>query len=191
MLFIYRGGSISFREAGAAEFFTRLRSDTLGEGKGLGYERWTKIFNLKQMAATLQFLQKKVLLQYEDLERRAARAVDRSHALTDKIKATEVAMARNNELKGAIVDNAKTRPLFDAYKAARYSRKCLAEHEADIQLHRAARATFDHLLGGWQAPHRWTRRKRSTRHCRTRNAPPAENTDMKHDLLLNVSVLHN
>jgi hypothetical protein len=61
-------------------------------------------------------------------------------------------MRVNAELKAAMVDYAKTRPVFDGYKAAKYSNKYLAEHEADIALHRAARATFDRLLNGAKLP---------------------------------------
>ena len=58
-------------------------------GKGPAYERWAKVFNLKQMAATLQFLQENDLLEYEQLEKKATEAADRFHILSDKIKATE------------------------------------------------------------------------------------------------------
>lgn len=53
---------------------------------------------------------------------------------------------------GATVDYAKTRAVFDGYKAAKYSRKYYAEHEADIELHRAARATFQRFLSGGKLP---------------------------------------
>ena len=58
----------------------------------------------------------------------------------------------NAELKAATVDYAKTRPVFDGYKAAKYSKKYLAEHEADIATYRAARATMDRLLNGGKLP---------------------------------------
>ena len=47
---------------------------------------------------------------------------------------------------------AKTRPVFEQYKAAKYSRKFLAEHEADIELYRAAQAEMRRLLGGAKLP---------------------------------------
>ena len=121
-------------------------------GKGSAYERWAKIHNLKQMAATLQFLQENNLLEYEQLAQRTAQATDRFHALSGKIKTVEAAMSVNAELKAATVDYAKTRAVFDGYKAAKYSRKYLAEHEADIEVHRAARATFQRILAGAKLP---------------------------------------
>ncbi len=42
----------------------------LQAGKGEGYQRWAKIFNLKQMAQTINFLTENNLLVYEDLEKK-------------------------------------------------------------------------------------------------------------------------
>lgn len=50
------------------------------------------------------------------------------------------------------MDYAKTRPVFDGYKAAKYSKKYLAEHEAEIALYRAARDTFQRILSGAKLP---------------------------------------
>ena len=61
-------------------------------------------------------------------------------------------MGVNAELMAAIVDYAKTRPVFEGYKAAKYSKKYLAEHGADIELYRAAQATFKQLLNGGKLP---------------------------------------
>ena len=121
-------------------------------GKGPAYERWAKIHNLKAMATALQYLQENNLLEYEQLEQKAAGAADRFHALSDKIKTIEAAMDINAELKGALVDYAKTRPVFEGYKNTKYSNKYLAEHGADIQIHRAAQATFKRVLAGAKLP---------------------------------------
>lgn len=50
------------------------------------------------------------------------------------------------------VQYAKTRPVFEKYKASRYSKKFLAEHEADIELNRAACADFKRILDGGKLP---------------------------------------
>lgn len=121
-------------------------------GKGPAYQKWATVYNLKQMAAALQFLQENGLMDYEQLEQKAATVTDRFHTLSDKLKATEAAINQNAELKAAIVDYAKTRPVFDGYKAARYSNKYLAEHGADLATYRAARATMGRLLSGTKLP---------------------------------------
>ena len=182
-----RRGAISFRAPGQKRF-TRLRSDTLGEGysetdiraalsgsrqrpgqprqkinlaidiqsrlqgKGPGYERWAKVFNLKQMAAALAYLQDNGLTDYEQLEQKATAATEHFHKLSDQIKSTEAALHTNMELKAATVQYAKTRPVFEKYKASKYSKKFLAEHEADIELYRAACADFKAILGGAKLP---------------------------------------
>lgn len=124
----------------------------LAEGKGPGYERWAKVFNLKQMAAALAYLQDNGLTEYSQLEKKAEEASDRFRAISGQIKQTETALKANAELKAATVQYAKTRPVFDKYKASKYSRKFLAEHEADIGLYRAAQADMRRLLGGAKLP---------------------------------------
>ena len=121
-------------------------------GKGPAYERWAKIHNLKAMAAALQFLQEHGLTDYEQLEQTATEITDRFHTLSDNIKSIETAININTELKAALVDYAKTRPIFEGYKAAKYNNKYLAAHEADIQIYRAAQATFKRLLTGAKLP---------------------------------------
>ena len=52
----------------------------------------------------------------------------------------------------ATVDYAKTRPVFDGYKAARYSKKYLAQHEAELATYRAAKDTMNTILNGSKLP---------------------------------------
>ena len=121
-------------------------------GKGPAYQRWATVFNLKQMAAALQYLQENNLLDYAALEKKATATTDRFHALSDEIKTTEAAQHRNAELTAAVVDYAKTRPVFEEYKAKKYSGKYLSEHEADITLYRESQATFRRVLAGAKLP---------------------------------------
>ena len=111
-----------------------------------------QVFNLKQMAAALAYLQDNGLTDYEQLEQKATAATERFHKLSDQIKSTEAALHTNMELKAATVQYAKTRPVFEKYKASKYSKKFLAEHEADIELYRAACADFKAILGGAKLP---------------------------------------
>ncbi len=61
----------------------------LQAGKGGGYERWAKVFNIKQMAQTYNYLRQHGLLNYEELEARAAGATERFHTLAMFTSATE------------------------------------------------------------------------------------------------------
>jgi hypothetical protein len=74
------------------------------------------------------------------------------HSAVDGLQQTETAMKRNAELKKAIADYARTRPVFEEYKRQKYSRKYLAEHEADISVHRAAQVAMKELLNGEKLP---------------------------------------
>ena len=124
----------------------------VAQGKGPGYERWAKLYNLKQMAAALQFLQETGLTDYAELEAKTEAAVDRAHALAGELRAVEAELGRTSALMGAVVQYAKTRPVFDGYKAARYSKKYLAQYEAELADYRAARATMNELLDGEKLP---------------------------------------
>ena len=124
----------------------------MAQGKGPGYERWAKLYNLKQMAAALQFLQENGLTDYAELEAKTEAAVDNAHALAGELRAVERELGRTSELMGAVVQYAKTRPVFDGYKAARYSKKYLAQHEAELADYRAAKATMNELLDGEKLP---------------------------------------
>ena len=124
----------------------------MAEGKGPAYERWARVYNLKQMAAALQFLQENNLTDYDALAAKTTAAVDRAHALAGELQTTEAALSKVSGLMGAVVDYARARPVFDGYKAARYSKKYLAEHEAELATYRAARAAMNELLGGEKLP---------------------------------------
>ena len=124
----------------------------MAQGKGPGYERWAKVYNIKQMAAALQFLQENGLTDYDELAAKTDAAVDRAHALAGELRAVEQELGCTSELMGAVVQYAKTRPVFDGYKAARYSKKYLAQHEAELADYRAAKATMNELLDGEKLP---------------------------------------
>ena len=46
-------------------------------------------------------------------------------------------------LKTHIINYAKTRPAYDAYRKSGYSKKFLEAHREEITLHKAAKAAFD------------------------------------------------
>ena len=52
-------------------------------------------------------------------------------------------MAEISVLRTHIVNYAKTRPVYDAYRKAGYSKRFLEIHRAEITLHKAAKAAFE------------------------------------------------
>lgn len=115
----------------------------LSEGKSEGYARWAKRYNLKEMSKTLIFLQENKIGSIEEMQERVNAATARYHELGDSIKAAEQRMAEIAVLRAHIINYAKTRPVYDAYRKAGYSKKFLEEHREQITLHRAAKAAFD------------------------------------------------
>ena len=117
----------------------------LKEGKGAGYVRWAKSFNLKQAAQTLIYLQENKLLEYADLESRMLSVTDRYHKLAAEIKSSEARMTEVKILQQHIINYSKTRSIYVAYRKAGYSKKFRQEHESDILLHQSAKKYFDEL----------------------------------------------
>ena len=115
----------------------------LSEGKGEGYARWAKRYNLKEMSKTLIFLQENKIGSIEEMQERVNAATAQYHELGDSIKAAEQRMAEIAVLRAHIVNYARTRPVYDAYRKAGYSKKFLEEHWEQITLHKAAKTAFD------------------------------------------------
>ena len=115
----------------------------LAEGKNIGYARWAKKYNLKEMSKTLIFLQEKKIGSIEEMQERVDAATARYHELGDSIKAAETRMTEIAVLRTHIVNYTKTRPVYDAYRKAGYSKRFLENHCAEITLHKAAKAAFD------------------------------------------------
>ena len=117
----------------------------LQAGKDAGYARWAKVFNLKQMAQTMNYLSEHNLLKYAVLEEKAAAATAHHNELSAQIKAAEKRMAEIAVLRTHIVNYAKTREVYVAYRKAGYSKKFREEHEEEILLHQAAKNAFDEM----------------------------------------------
>ena len=123
----------------------------LAAGKGTGYERWAKIFNLKEAAKTLNFLIENGLTDYDELAARAEQAGDRFDEVSRRIKQLEGRMADVAQLKTHIINYSKTREIYAAYKKSRHKKEFLAEHGDEIAKHEAAKKAFD-ALGGKPIP---------------------------------------
>ena len=115
----------------------------LSEGKSEGYARWAKRYNLKEMSKTLIFLQENKIGSIEEMQERVDAATARYHELGDSIKGSEKRLAEIAVLKAHIINYAKTREVYTAYRKAGYSKAFLEAHREEIALHKAAKAAFD------------------------------------------------
>lgn len=114
-------------------------------GKGPGYERWAKVFNLKQLSQAVMYLKEHGDMSYEDLKEKTSAVTTRFNDLSERIKGLEEQMTANSELQKQIITYAKTRETYIEYRKAGYSKRFRAEHETDILLHQAAKKYFDSL----------------------------------------------
>lgn len=91
-------------------------------GKGPGYERWAKVFNLKQLSQAVLYLKEHGDMGYEDLLEKANAATTNFNTLSVQIKDLESRMNANAELQKQIVNYAKTRAVYVEYRKAGYSK---------------------------------------------------------------------
>ena len=112
---------------------------------GITYDQKLKVVKLKSMAETLLFIQNHDFADFDALADYADAASGRTKELTAKIKAAESRMAEIAVLKTHIINYAKTRDIYTAYRKAGYSRKYYDVHESDILIHKAAKKAFDDL----------------------------------------------
>ncbi len=117
----------------------------LSSGKGYGYEQKMKVVKLKQMAKTYMYLEEQGFADFAELAHAADSAEARVQELKANIKAAENRMNEIHTLRTHITNYSKTRAVYTAYRKAGYSKKFLAEHEADILIHKAAKRAFDEL----------------------------------------------
>lgn len=117
----------------------------LAEGKGKGYENWAKVFNLKQMAKTVLYLQENGFSDYDEFAQKADDMTAKVSGLREEIRSSEKRMEELAVLREHIINYLNTRETYAKYKASGYSKKFLAEHESEIILHRAAKNKFNEL----------------------------------------------
>ncbi len=117
----------------------------LQEGKGAGYERWAKVFNLKQMAKTMDFLTENKITEYEMLSKMIKDANVRNQILTQNIVSVEKRLADINALRMHIINYSRTRNVFSDYRESGFSTKFYEKHMAEILLAKAAKEAFDRL----------------------------------------------
>ncbi|MBR4760804.1 MAG: hypothetical protein IK078_11750 [Lachnospiraceae bacterium] len=117
----------------------------LAQGKGAGYERWAKVYNVKQIAKALLFLEEQDIRDMDTLTERAKQASDRFNELSSVIKTSEKRMAEIVALKTQILNYARTKEVYVAYRKAGYSKKFFEEHREEITIHKAAKHAFSEL----------------------------------------------
>ena len=115
------------------------------EGKGIGYDRWAAVHNLKQMAATMSIYEESGFSSPEELEAALAAASAGLHEVTGKLKAVESTLREKKDLQKQLLAYIKTKPARDGLKAQKTekARKNYREqHESDFMIAEAATRYF-------------------------------------------------
>ena len=115
------------------------------EGKGGGYARWAKVFNVKQMAQTILFLQEHEFESFEQLDAAVNEVIANFYQVKEELKNIEAQINDSKELKFQIINYSKTRDVYVAYRKAGYSKKFFNEHKDEILIHKAAKEAFDKI----------------------------------------------
>ena len=115
------------------------------EGKGRGYERWATMYNLKQMAATLNVYQEYGFTSPEQLEAAVDTAYQEMRQTSGELKALETKLQGKKELQRQVLAYAKTKPVRDGLKAQKSPKAREAyrqAHESDFIIADAAARYF-------------------------------------------------
>lgn len=115
------------------------------EEKGPAYERWASVFNLKQMANVMLFLNENHIDSMEALVAQAEDLHQRTDALQAQLRQCDDRLSEIKALKTNIINYSKTRDTYVAYRKAGYSKKFLEAHREDILIHKAAKQAFERL----------------------------------------------
>ena len=117
------------------------RAAKRAEGKGIGYDRWAAVHNLKQMAATVAAYQQYGFSSPEELDAAFVSANADLHSSTAKLKPIETAIREKKDLQKQVLAYAKTRDVRDGLKKQKTdkARKAYREkHESDFIIADAA-----------------------------------------------------
>ena len=113
--------------------------------KGPAYECWASVFNLKQMANVMLFLNENHIDSIEALVTQAEDLHQRTDALQAQLRQCDDRLSEIKALKTNIINYSKTRDTYVAYRKAGYSKKFLEAHRKDILIHKAAKQAFEGL----------------------------------------------
>ena len=115
------------------------------EGKGIGYDRWAAVHNLKQMAATMSIYEESGFSSPEELEAALAAASAGLHETTGKLKAVESTLREKKDLQKQLLAYIKTKPARDGLKAQKTEkarRNYREQHESEFMIAEAATRYF-------------------------------------------------
>ena len=144
------------------------------------FAKWQKIQNLKEVVNTINFITENKLLQYGDLESKAAEVAAAFDNTADTLKVAEKRLVDMAGLLKNISNYQQTKPIIDGLKTAKNKDVYRREHESVFILHEAAaRALKAHAGEGGKLPNPATLQAEYMRLTEKKNALRAEYGNLK------------
>ena len=124
------------------------------EGKGVGYDRWASLHNLKQMAATHNFLMENGLLDLDKLDAAVESSRKALSEARESLRGIEQTISDKKSLRKVVNDYRRTRPTIDAHKklSGRKAENYRQSHEAEFIIYEAALRQLKVLAPGKKLP---------------------------------------
>ena len=124
------------------------------EGKGVGYDRWASLHNLKQMAATHNFLMENELLDLDKLDAAVESSRKALSEARESLRGIEQSISDKKSLRKVVNDYRRTRPTIDAHKklSGRKAENYRQSHEAEFIIYEAALRQLKVLALGKKLP---------------------------------------
>ena len=124
------------------------------EGKGVGYDRWASLHNLKQMAATHNFLMENELLDLDKLDAAVESSRKALSEARESLRGIEQSISDKKSLRKVVNDYRRTHPTIDAHKklSGRKAENYRQSHEAEFIIYEAALRQLKVLAPGKKLP---------------------------------------
>ena len=124
------------------------------EGKGVGYDCWASLHNLKQMAATHNFLMENELLDLDKLDAAVESSRKALSEARESLRGIEQSISDKKSLRKVVNDYRRTRPTIDAHKklSGRKAENYRQSHEAEFIIYEAALRQLKVLAPGKKLP---------------------------------------
>ncbi len=117
--------------------------EKINEGKSEGYVHWAKIFNAKQISATLNYISENNIQNYDVLDEKVKKISESFNNISDEIKDREKQMNDINQLKKHIINYLKTKDIYNTYKQKNFSIKFYEEHKEELIINKSSKKFFD------------------------------------------------
>ena len=124
------------------------------EGKGVGYDRWASLHNLKQMAATHNFLMENELLDLDKLDAAVESSRKALSEARESLRGIEQTIADKKNLRKVVSDYRRTRPTIEEHKKlkGKKTETYYRANEADFIIYEATLRQLKVLAPGKKLP---------------------------------------